>query len=374
MNNQEVKDLLNRYHQDQCTPQEKALVETWYLNLPADTLQDPIDELRKDLDEIEHRLMAHAAPVKIRLWPRIAAAAAVLIVIGGGLFYFQPRNHEHLTANVYKNDVAPGGNKALLTLADGSKISLDEAANHQLATQSGTKITKTAAGQLVYETADQTQASGAASSLNTISTPRGGQYLVTLADGTKVWLNASSSLTYPSGFANTRQRRVTLKGEAYFEVAKDKLHPFVVETDKQTVKVLGTHFNISSYEDDRTTKTTLLEGLVSVNAIGKEEQIIHPGQQAVLNANAITVKEANTEEAMAWKNGYFRFNDEDIKSVMRKLSRWYNIDIQYEGEVSTEGFTGKISRFKPISEVLNALESTKTIHFKVEGRRVTVIK
>lgn len=371
MNNQEVKDLLNRYNQDQCTPQEKALVETWYLNLPADTLQEPIDELRKDLDEIEHRLIEYSSPVKIKLWPKIAAAA-MLIMIAGGLLYVQQRSPENLTANVYKNDVAPGGNKALLILADGSKISLDEAANHQLATQSGIRITKTGTGQLVYATADQTKT--AASSLNTISTPRGGQYQVTLADGTKVWLNASSSLTYPSGFANTKQRQVTLKGEAYFEVAKDKLHPFFVKTDRQTVKVLGTHFNISSYEDDKITKTTLLEGLVSVNPIGKEEQIIHPGQQAVLNGGDIAVKEANTEEAMAWKNGYFRFNDEDIKSVMRKLSRWYSIDVQYEGEVSVEGFTGKISRFKPISEVLNALESTKTIHFKVEGRRVTVIK
>lgn len=374
MNNPEVKDLLNRYHQDQCTPEEKALVETWYLNLPADTLREPIDELRKDLDEIEYQLMENTAKVKIRLWPRIAAAAAVLIVVGSGLFYLQQRSPEHLTANVYKNDVAPGGNKAMLTLADGSKISLDEAANHQLATQSGTKITKTAAGQLVYATADQTQA--AESSLNTISTPRGGQYQVTLADGTKVWLNASSSLTYPSGFVNTKLRQVMLKGEAYFEVAKDKLHPFLVKTDRQTVKVLGTHFNISSYEDDQTTKTTLLEGLVSVNRTDSDQEakVIHPGQQAVFNGNVIAVKEANTEEAMAWKNGYFRFNDEDIKSVMRKLSRWYNIDVHYEGEVSQEGFTGKISRFKPISEVLNALESTKTIHFRVEGRRVTVIK
>lgn len=372
MNNLEVKDLLNRYHQDQCTPEEKALVETWYLNMPADTLQEPIDELRKDLDEIEYQLMENTVKVNIRLWPRIAAAAALFIVVGGGWFYVQQRNPEHLTANVYKNDIAPGGNKALLTLADGSKISLDDAANHQLATQSGNKVTKTGAGQLVYATADQTRA--VASSLNTISTPRGGQYQVTLADGTKVWLNASSSLTYPSGFAHTKQRQVTLHGEAYFEVAKDKQHPFIVKTDQQTVKVLGTHFNISSYEDDHTTKTTLLEGLVSVSPAGKEAQVIHPGQQALLKGDAIAVKETNTEEVMAWKNGYFRFNDEDIKSVMRKLSRWYNIDVYYEGEVSPEGFTGKISRFKPISEVLNALESTKTIHFKVEGRRVTVIK
>ena len=360
-------------------------------------------------------------------WSRIGAAAAVLILVGVSIYFYKGSSSPK--SNLYISDVAPGNNVAVLTLADGRKISLNNASNGRLAEQSGIVISKTADGQLVYavkETggiaSDAAHPRNGVVGSNTIETPKGGQYQVVLPDGTKVWLNSASSIKFPASFSNLKKRNVQLKGEAYFEVAKmytsmRSLLPFTVTTSNQTVEVLGTHFNINSYIDERSTKTTLLEGSVSVSSLrgsvpslvgsvsslvgsasslrgGTPKQstpqagiasqarndgrqatndvILHPGQQSNLVNGVINVTDANTEEAMAWKNGYFSFNDKNIQAIMRELSRWYNVEVKYEGKISTEGFYAKISRNNNISQVLNALQSTKAIHFKVEGRRVTI--
>ena len=336
---------------------------------------------------------------RYRLWLRlpvrqagIAAAALILIALSFGLYFYSgpDRTTQYAIRNT-KQDIAPGGNKAILTLADGRKISLTDATNGALAEQSGIRITKTGDGQLVYEVrhleGGRTERSLPAVEMtyNTIETPRGGQYQVILPDGTKVWLNAASSLKYPISFASLKERRVELNGEAYFEVAKDKSHPFVVNTVKQEIEVLGTHFNVNSYADEGLTKTTLLEGSVKVSAPFSTSSLeragvrLQPGQQSVLTGNGISVSEVNTEEAMAWKNGYFMFESENIKSIMRKIERWYDVEVVYNGEMPTDRFGGTVSRFGNVSQVLKKLELTNRVHFKIEampdgrqGRRIMV--
>ena len=309
------------------------------------------------------------------LWPKaIAAAAAVVLMVlsVGGYLYFQ--NKSAATENqlaVNTHDVDPGGNKATLTLADGSRISLTDANNGELAKQSGVKISKSKNGELVYSVA----ASDATPlAFNTISTPRGGVYQVNLPDGTKVWLNAASSIKFPTTFAQLSQRKVELEGEAYFEVAKNKKVPFVVATSGQQVQVLGTHFNISSYTDERELKTTLLEG--SVKVIAANTIVLKPGQQSNLKRNGsgdLKVSTANIAQVMAWKNGFFHFEKENLHEVMRQLSRWYDIEVVYEVDRHDDEFMGDIPRGIKLSEALKILSFEGT-QFRIEGRKLIVKK
>lgn len=305
---------------------------------------------------------------------KLAAAAALFIGLSATLYYSlrTPIDINQVVAKVH--DIAPGINKAYLTLADGKRIVLNDAANGRLASQAGIQITKTGDGELMYEMRSKSPIS-LTPLLNTISTPKGGQYQIRLPDGTKVWLNAASTLKFPATFANMRIRNVELSGEAYFEVAKDKTHPFIVATSKQKVEVLGTHFNLNGYDDEPGTKTTLLEGSVRVVSLNMSKaEILKPGQQSVLSANQqIKIQEVDMNGAIAWKNGYFKFEGEPIQSIMRKISRWYNVEVVYEGPVSTDKFKGTISRYQNISEVLDMLTLTKLVKFKLEGRRVTVM-
>ena len=306
-------------------------------------------------------------PFRRKLYTWLSAAAAA-ILIAGSVIYFS--TDYSLEKQAELANLKPGKNKAELTLANGRHITLDDAIYGNLAKDAGVQITKTKDGELVYQVTD---ANAPTDARNTIKTPYGGQYMVILPDQSKVWLNAGSSLNYPVSFADAKTRNVTLTGEAYFEIAKDKTHPFVVKTVKQQVEVLGTHFNINSYADEPATLTTLLEGSVSVSATSAHH-ILKPGEQSMLTGQGISVAPANTEEVMAWKNGYFRFNDEKIESVMRKIARWYNVEIKFEGEVSEEEYNGKISKFKNIAEVLEMLSETNTVHFKINGRRILVNK
>jgi transmembrane sensor len=308
----------------------------------------------------------------ISLWPRIAIAAILLICLSaGGYFLIQKQAATQQTAQQY--DIAPGGNKAILTLANGKKISLTDAKKGELAVQSGIRVSKKADGQLVYTPSD-TVSSSSSLSYNTIETPRGGQYHVRLPDGTKVWLNAASSLKYPASFGALKERRVQLNGEAYFEVAHNKAQPFRVQTEKQTVTVLGTHFDVNAYADEPDVRTTLLEGRVSVDA-GSNNTIIKPGQQVVLNQSKFQVVPADTEDATAWKNGMFRFSEENLESIMRKVSRWYDVDIEYaNNDVKNLPLTGIITHFSNVSKVLRMLELTEQVHFKIEGKKIIVMK
>lgn len=307
---------------------------------------------------------------------RLAAIAAVLLLlVGVGVqLWIHRSSQQPMIAQkqipVSGNDVEPGGNKAVLTLSDGSKINLNGADNGVLAQQGSTKVVKLAGGQLAYHT---TGPAAKEILYNTMSTPRGGQYQLTLPDGTRVWLNASSSITYPTAFSG-KERKVVMSGEAYFEVTARPLMPFKVMTKDVEVNVVGTHFNVNAYADESSVSTTLLEGAVKVSAGNHLPMLIKPGQQAVygVGSGLSLVEDADIEESIAWKEGLFSFNGADLPSIMRQLARWYDLDVRYEGPISKRRFTGKVFRNLKLSETLNVLELNH-IHFRIEGNRVVVM-
>ncbi|MEJ2882473.1 FecR family protein [Pedobacter sp. GR22-6] len=299
----------------------------------------------------------------------VAAAAVFLIV---GLSWFAYHSSEMTTTTAKVEDVAPGGNKATLILANGQRLNLGNVANGAIANQSGIRIMKTAGGQIIYQVLPQ-EGKAASAQFNTIETPVGGQYQVGLVDGTRVWLNAGSSLRYPLKFSKN-ERRVELTGEGYFEVAHDKSAPFKVSNFRQVVVVLGTHFNVMAYADEKVLKTTLLEGSVSIRQSGTET-LLKPGQQAQLvNGKIEVVDDIDLEDVIAWKNGYFRFN-ESLESIMAKISRWYGVQIVYQTNIDASlTYSGKISRSKNISVILKSIEFDSDLHFRIEGKKVYVTK
>lgn len=314
-------------------------------------------------------------------WAGVAVAACVLIVAGYRLM--QPTGHKEVKTVAQTKtstpDLLPGKkNKAVLVLADNKQIVLDSTGAGVLSLQGNARIRKGDSGQIIYENGNLV-GKPAKPVYNELYIPNGGEYQLVLADGSKVWLNSASRLKFPVNFSgNTRE--VELSGEAYFEIAKDKTKPFKVHfSDNSTVEVLGTHFNVNSYEDESRQAVTLLEGSVKVSNPQEEVKIV-PGQQAVLaGSDKIKVKHVSTEEAVAWKNGYFMFEDEDIKSIMRKLARWYDFTPVYQGNVDDQNFVAAISRFRNISQVLKMFEATGTIHFKIipgdnsgKGKKVIV--
>lgn len=302
-----------------------------------------------------------------------AAAASVIVILSLGYFLFKKENTPQIAkvsppADLI-NDAAPGGNKAILTLGNGQTIILDSAGNGTLSTQGSSTVTKLADGQIAYE--GDNKLSGEIV-YNTISTPRGGQYNLTLSDGSRIWLNAESSLRFPASFAGD-ERKVELRGEGYFEVAHDQEKPFKVSLGSSEIEVLGTNFNINSYADEKNIKATLLQGSIKVKK-GTESVIIKPGQQVVINHTSGSVavtNQVNQEEVIAWKNGLFQFDNTDIKNVMRQVGRWYDLEVVFEGDVPDKKITGKIYRNVNASKVLRIMEALK-IHFKIEGRTVTV--
>jgi len=393
MQKKNAYEILEKIKNGTSTAEERAIVESWYLQMKTDRpLHISDDDFTAALDNIQHRLPVHS-PRNARLfW--VSAAASLILLCSIGLYISTVRNHHQQTNQGQTAlDFSPGGNKAILTLSDGSKVALDgKGALNKLTGNEKTVISKSSDGQLVYNTA-ALHASGpdpAASLNNMISTPRGGQYQVILPDGTRVWLNAASSLRFPLAFKGT-ERKVQVTGEAYFEVAKisntqvqhgkkvTQRVPFIVETEKQRIEVLGTHFNVNSYADEYSTNTTLLEGSVRVSvqhAIEGSKQDLYtlkPGQQSKLTAQGIAVTDADTEEAIAWKNGSISFVNADIKTIMRQVSRWYNVDIKYQGNIPERIFTGSIPRNSKLSELLKILEFSN-IKFSISGNEITVLQ
>lgn len=328
-------------------------------------------------DKIEQTLQSEKSKPAAKNYTWISAAAAVVILFALSALLLKSF-HRPLSTAMNKpkpskvNDPGPGGNKAVLILANGKKIILTDASNGTLNQQGGIIVKKQRDGQLQYIVQrDKSEHASGTISMNTISTPRGGQYQLVLADGTKVWLNAASSLQFPSSFAG-KERKVELTGEAYFEVAKNKAMPFKVSFNHTEVEVLGTHFNIMAYPNEAQTKTTLLEGSVKIsNSLG--QQLLLPGQQAITATNGtLKVIEADIDETMGWKNGYFVFHNADIHEIMKQAERWYDVDVTYKGNINDKQFGGRISRYKNISKLLENLELTGSIHFKVEGTKVIV--
>jgi transmembrane sensor len=326
--------------------------------IPKDTdLRRRLDmRLKNILDPEEAASLVF--PVYKRKIFRVAVAAAIIIIFAGGwlLFFNKPQQPPQI-AKAVSADVLPGKTGAVLTLENGQKIALDSSATGTIGSQGNVTIVNNG-GTLAY-TATNSNAQPAV--YNTLSTSRGNQYHLVLPDGSKVWLNAASSITYPTTF--TANREVQITGEAYFEVVHNGAHPFSVKAGSQLIEDIGTAFNVNAYPDESGVKTTLVEGAVKIN----HNTTLKPGQQAQVtnNGKINVVSNADVAEATAWKDGRFQFNEADIPAVMRQVSRWYNVDVVYEGSPKPHGFTGKIPRNVNVSEVLGILEYTG-VHFKIE--------
>jgi ferric-dicitrate binding protein FerR (iron transport regulator) len=405
----EAEALIEWLSRDQQDPEAKARILAqlqWVV--AGDRISDDIQS------KMEARLpailgnddRAESSVIRTRRTPvfplvRYSSVAAVLLLIGAGIYLFPHHQKPAIPAVSrtarFKKDIPPGRQGAILTLADGRTVVLDSLGNGVVAIQAGTKITLNNGG-LAYnaETIERpsTDAAGSATGAtassdivyNTMTTPKGRQFQVTLPDGTRVWLNAASSLRYPTAFTG-KERKVMVTGEAYFEVVRDATHPFLVQVNPTTtVEVLGTHFNINAYSDEASISTTLLEGSVRIHS-GNEKAVLEPGQQAQVGeqtqvgqspgtGSSVSIKiiaKANLEKVMAWKNGVFDFQDATLEEVMRQLQRWYDIDVVYEKGIPKIEFIGKMGRDLSFSEVLGGLQLSK-VHFRLEdGRKLVVL-
>ena len=398
-----IKYLLLRFLREEATPAEQAELEEWAAEGPANRelmqeLQDPtlvaealakLDQLHRgeawakvELYAAEHRpavlTLDDQGMRRRRILRWSSVAAAVLIIAGVGILLpWARRNHVPATAAapILAHDALPGGNKAILTLSSGRRVILDSATEDTVLTE-GAAIVAGAKGKLAYNPGNQTDAPVV---YNTLTTPRGGQYQLSLPDGTRVWLNAESSITYPTAFTG-KDRKVQVTGEAYFEIAKNAHQPFSVEEKGMTIAVLGTSFNVNGYDDEPFSKTTLVEGKVKID-YEKVGALLEPGTQAEVyrgpnpdnQTPAIKVGPANVEQALAWKNGLFAFSDADLPTVMRQLSRWYNVDVKYEGNIPKDRFefNGKIGKLLTLEQVLKILIKTQ-VHYSIDGNQLTI--
>jgi transmembrane sensor len=398
----QLAELAERFLLGIATEKEIALLHEWYdtadkeeielVFTPGPETAEAVGKrlfgglqlvIQEERQETRHRRIALT-----RRW--IAAASVIFVIVFAGKYFwnsYRSTKPERGVARVTKpgNDLPPGSNKARLLLGDGSVIDLADAKNGTIRQEGGARIDKKD-GQLIYDFSKGQEASrgadsskGAdgskvteASEMNSIQTPRGGQYEVILADGTKVWLNSASSLSYPTTFTG-KYRQVLLKGEAYFEVAEDKNKPFKVSVGDVQVEVLGTHFDVMAYEDENAINTTLLAGAVRVTSKGMGSRVLAAGQEASMDrsSGSLSLNEVDAEEAVAWKDGFFEFEGVSIETVMRQLARWYDVDVEYKGKTDKH-FRGRIARSSNVSEVFKKLELTGEVHFSMEGKKIIV--
>ncbi|ETZ22350.1 FecR family protein [Pedobacter sp. V48] len=371
------REILKKYRQQTASSEEVKFLESYYNmfevkdGLINDDNEFQFSELRDDIKaNIDRRIEGPKVRKLSYRWMGYGAAAAALLLVSVAVYLVSYQQKNDLLAQMDRT-IIPGGNKAVLTLANGNKIVLNEAKTGEIARQSGINITKKDNGELIYEmsaSSDLTEETA----MNTISTPNGGQYTIVLSDGSRIKLNAASSVSFPTSFKG-RERVVDLNGEAYFEVARNIQHPFKVISGLQTVEVLGTHFNVESYADESAIRTTLVEGSVKVVA-GKHQTVIIPGQQARVSresAGSIATAQVNLDKEIAWTNDLFVFDGDNLKSVMSEISRWYNITIVYTGAIPNKKFFGGISRNSKLSEVFKILELNQ-VKLSLKGKTVYV--
>lgn len=390
---QHILALIDKYLAADITKEELKTLNAWYhefddhqafVDLEGQSMSTFEDsETEAHLSRtIYNRLMKETAlqprRKKIRIWKSYAAAITLLILIcGTGYFYLNQQKKTSSKVKIairqkaLKGDLAPGSNKARLTLSDGSVILLDSAHNGTIGQQGNVSIQKVANGTLSYH---GNKTSHLAAVYNEMTTPRGGTYQITLADGTRVWLNAATSLRFPTAFPG-HTREVSVKGEAYFEVAKNAHKPFLVHTDKETIRVLGTHFNVNAYQDEPVYRTTLLEGKVKVKSKGSAgmEAELSPGQQATVQPSGkLSINlHPDLEQVTGWKDGKFIFRSTDFRTILRLISRWYDADIVYQGEENPV-FTGQLSKQLPVSKVFAMLSLTNALHYTITGNKIIV--
>ncbi|TDO94880.1 FecR family protein [Flavobacterium sp. 245] len=375
MKENEILVLLQKYKEGTLSNEDQDKLDAWYLHKASNSnLQLSDYKLQDSYELLKSKLPVQEESKVIRLWPRIAVAASIALLLGTGIFYFAKPKEQIIQVAVKPQEIAPGGTRGILTLSNGKQIILANISAKDTIAKEGEEVTikMGANGVITYViNPDADTSKNNPNSFNTLSTPTGGQYNIILADGTKVYLNAVSSIKYPTQF-NGDKRLVELQGEAYFEVAKNKNKPFIVKSDNQSIEVLGTHFNVHAYSNESVVKTTLLEGSVAVS-FKNQKSILKPGQESNVSDNftKIKIREVDTDEAIAWKNGRFKFDNADLKTVMRQLERWYGIKVEYRGDVSDVRFSGGTFMNKNLSEVLKVLELSN-IKFKVEGRTIIV--
>ncbi|PXY43806.1 FecR family protein [Flavobacterium hydrophilum] len=377
MDKTQILALLQKYREGALSDADKDKLDAWYLYKASNSnIQLNEYELEDSYESLKSKLPLYKETKVISLWPRVAVAASIALLLGAGIFYFT-KPKEQIPQFVEKpKEIAPGGTRGILTLSNGKQIVLSDISAKDTIAKEGEKeevtIKMDANGVITYTINPDAEVSKEdANAFNTLSTPTGGQYNIVLADGTKVYLNTVSSIKYPTRF-NGDQRMVELEGEAYFEVAKNKDKPFIVKSANQSIEVLGTHFNVHAYNNESVIKTTLLEGSVAIT-YKNQKAILKPGQQSNVadNLNKIVIRKVDTEAAVAWKNGRFKFDNADLKSVMKQLERWYGIKVEYRGDVSDVRFNGGTFMNKNLSEVLKVLELSN-IKFKVEGKTIIV--
>ncbi|SDG50342.1 protein of unknown function [Pedobacter terrae] len=377
---QDLDHLIDKYLSGEATYEERNLLEQSYGKASARMSEKDISDAHatrihgigmKSWEDLMEQI-DEAGAKHSNLWPRILTVAASVVIVFLAI-YFLNRNRgvDVKDTNAVVHDVAPGTVGATLTLANGKKIQLAGAASGKLAQEAGVTITKSSNGSLVYEIKDGTSPSG---TKNTLSTANGETYQVRLPDGSMVYLNAASSLTYATSLIENGRRVVTLHGEGYFEIHKDKKHPFIVKTEKQEVEVLGTHFNINSYSDEAAVSTTLLQGSVKVRT-GKKEQMLKPGEQSVNDGKTIKVNQIDVDSSIDWKNGDFNLDGVEFKIAMRKIARWYNVEVIYEDAISDNVRSGGwVSRKNSLSAVLKSIEASGQVHFIIKGKQIFITK
>jgi transmembrane sensor len=378
MKKDDLDELIEKYVTGKASAKDIQALNEWYLNAEPDMQENvlPNDEklqlsnhlLQNLMKEIQHKGKKSDQKVQRRLLDNIwfrAAAVIILFLSAGTYYFFSTKNESVQTANQQLAKLTPGHNKATLQLADGRSIILENQPDGVLADQNGVKIVQLDSGLLAYQ-----GGSPGKIEYNTLITPRGGQYQIVLPDGSKAWLNSASSLYYPTVFS-TKSREVTLTGEGYFEIKKGKV-PFIVKTPNQVINVLGTSFNVMAYQDENTIKTTLVEGAIKVGT-GNKSIILKPGQQSMVNKNnALEIAEADFEEVLAWKQGKFRFDNAHITTIMKQLSRWYDVEVIYDGQITEKGISGFMSRTENAEELLEVFEETGLVHFDINGKKITV--
>lgn len=384
-NNQEFINLIKKYIQGEASEQEILFLEEYFNYFEKEpeviaAFSDPEREIiEKEIQQaVWKKIKTSAAviPLYNHRWFRVAAAAIVILLVTGAWLFFNHDPSKNLAGNgpakqIIQDVPAPNVTNAVITLADGSKVILDNAQNGTLATEGNVKVLKLADGQIVY---NGTANNSTEVSYNTITVPRGSKIVhLQLADGSEVWMNAASSLRYPTAFLG-KERKVEISGEAYFEIMPNKSMPFIVQKGNIAVQVLGTHFNVNSYDDEPSVNVTLLEGSVKLSN-NSRVQMLSPGQQAQINkAGEIRLNtNPDVDEVMAWKNGWFNFNSLQIENIMREISRWYDVEVNYEGKISDKHFSGIVSRDSYVSEVLKIMQQAG-IKFKIEGKKITVLQ
>lgn len=386
---EQLNDAIKHYQEGVATAAERQLVEDFYASFGQESTEVDVSVTgsRETLEaaslaQVQARIaqqqaVTEAPVVGMSLYKKLAVAAAVIVVASGLYWWFRSTPVQPAQPPIAITDAAPGGNKAVLTLADGSQITLRDAANGMLASQDGVQVVKLDSGRLTYSLPTGREGKGEEPVYNTLSTPRGGQYQLSLPDGTKVWLNASSSIRYPVAFTGA-ERKVEVTGEAYFEVTKNPQQPFIVVADKAAIRVLGTHFNIMAYPEEKAMQTTLLEGSVKVETVparvgsSRQSAMLKPGQQGVLvhASGALSVREVDTEEAVAWVHGQLSMKYADVAAFMRQVSRWYDVDVVFEGEVPAMSFSGSINKMVNLSLVLKALNDNGLQVTLVNGKLI----